>query len=498
MAEHFIPRDAAEKGLLECAAFLAENIQNSDGHSEALRTIVPLYLRRGDVDLAAELANSVEDPFTRDKLLILAAEKCASIDDDEYAVQLADAIEDDGLRGEAFERLALQKSAKGDLAKADEMANDLVHPEYVYADIAVRYAALSDAANSVAYLGRIEFPAAKVAAMQAIAELQRNSGERDKAREMLQNARSVATDIEHDEEKLRILGEIGNLFVAFEEKDEAVKTFELMRDAAAELGGAHRNLFLVTAALGFLQAGSLDLADATLDLVTDLTQMASALLGFSREFAKNGDSEEAMESLEEAYSIVRSQRDTEVRDSRARVAVQRMVAVQFAELGKAERAIEVAHEIGEEGEQASALGLIAQVLVMENKESSEQALRGIKDDANRLFALIGVSDVLRKSGENERSIEVLREASTLSETLHQLSARSNILNAIAARFAEYGEPAEAAAAMHENLEIIFQIRNESSRAVALANAAEIYDNAGLELSEEDRKILSSMARRIEW
>src|SRR4051794_11687777 len=117
MTEHFIPRESAERGLLECAAFLAENIRNSDGHSEALRAIVPLFLKRGDVDLAAELSNSIEDPFTRDKLLIQIVEKCASIDDDEYAAQLAEVIEDDGVRSEAFERIALQKSGSGHLEK---------------------------------------------------------------------------------------------------------------------------------------------------------------------------------------------------------------------------------------------------------------------------------------------------------------------------------------------------------------------------------------------
>src|SRR5215212_769054 len=198
MTEHFIPRESAEKGLLECAAFLAENIRNTDGHSEALKTIVPLYLKRGEVDLAAELANSIDDPFSRDKLLILVAEKCAAVDDDEYAFQLADAIEDEGLQSETFERIALQKCEKGELDKADGLANDLAHPEYVYADIAVRYAALSDAQKSVSFLERIEFPAAKVSGLEAIAELQRNSGDVPLAVRSLNEAVTIASEIEHE------------------------------------------------------------------------------------------------------------------------------------------------------------------------------------------------------------------------------------------------------------------------------------------------------------
>ena len=92
MAEHLITTKEAEENLLSCAAFLAEGIKSSDGHSEALRTILPFYLEKDEVDLAAEFANSIDDPFMRDKLLTLVAEKCAAIDDDEYAFQLVEAI----------------------------------------------------------------------------------------------------------------------------------------------------------------------------------------------------------------------------------------------------------------------------------------------------------------------------------------------------------------------------------------------------------------------
>ena len=69
MSDHFISFDQAERDLLSCAAFLAERIKSSDGHAEAMKAIIPRYLVKGNVDLAAELANAVDDPFSRDKLL---------------------------------------------------------------------------------------------------------------------------------------------------------------------------------------------------------------------------------------------------------------------------------------------------------------------------------------------------------------------------------------------------------------------------------------------
>ena len=135
MSEHFISRDKAENDLLSAAAFLAENIKSADGRAEAMNAIVPLYLAKDDVDLAAELANAVAEPFSRDKLLILVAEKCAEADDDEYALQLAEAIEDHGLQAQAFERIALVKATKGQLDKAREIGNLLTHPDFVHGGI---------------------------------------------------------------------------------------------------------------------------------------------------------------------------------------------------------------------------------------------------------------------------------------------------------------------------------------------------------------------------
>ena len=112
MSDHFISFDDAENDLLACAAYLGERIRSSDGHAEAMRAIIPRYLAKGSVDLAAELANAVDDPFSRDKLLTMVAERCAELGDDEYAVQLADAIEDHGMRSQALESaLSLSKGA---------------------------------------------------------------------------------------------------------------------------------------------------------------------------------------------------------------------------------------------------------------------------------------------------------------------------------------------------------------------------------------------------
>ena len=424
MSDYFISFDQAENDLLACAAFLGERLKSSDGHAEAMKTIIPRYLAKGNVDLAAQLANAVEDPFSRDKLLTDIAEKCAELDDDEYAMQLAEAIEDHGMQAQAFERVALVMTGKGNIKSASEVADAMAHPDFVYAGIAIQQAANGDETGANATLQRIEFATARAGALQQIAAKQIERKESENALNSLELAIAATSEIEHDEEKIRTLCDIGNLFLEAKRNDKAIGTFEMARASADVLDNIHRDFFLVNCALGFLFAGSTELADSTLDLVTDKTQMSSALLGIARDQWSKDDKVTALETLDEAYAILKSQREAETRDSRARNGLFASIAVQFAGFGKTDRGIEIALENQNEDERMAALSQIAQILVLRKEdEQARQTVNLISEDSDRLLALVALSDAKQKLNEREASVSLLDEAVTLVETVPQLAAR---------------------------------------------------------------------------
>lgn len=499
MAEHLIDPEVAAGDLLACATYVGEGVKSSDGHADAMKAVVPLYLAKGDVDLAAELANTVDDPFSRDRLLMLVAEKCAAIDDDEYAFQLADAIEDDGLRAQARERIALQKSAKGDFEKAADIAAELHHPDYVLADIAVQRFAKGEFENAQEVLDEIQFPTAEVHALHVMATDRIKAEDGAKAVELLDDAVEASGEIEHDEERIRAFAETGHLFIEAKRKDKAVETFDKARSEAEQLDNTHRDYFLGTAALGFMQAGSIELADRALDLVKDKTQMASCLLGYAREYWARDEKDQAIEALDEAHAILKSEKDSETRDSRAKYALFTSIGVQYARFEKADRAIEIAQESVNENEQYSALAQIAQVLKMQGKDdAAHEAIQAISDDVNRMFGLIGLSDAAERTGNKEKGVEILREASTMIETIHQLASRSAAYNELIARFAEHGETEKAREIALENLELISEIKDDSVRAISLVRLAGIYSEAGFDLVDAEKEVLGRMVGTGEW
>lgn len=496
MAEHLISRDDAGSDLLACAAYIAEAIESADGHADAMSAVVPRYLTKGDVDMAAELANTVDDPFTRDRLLIHVAEKCASADDDEYARQLIEAIEDPGLQAEGFERIGLLKAGKGQYDLARLVADEMQHPDYVYAAIAVKKHNDGDIEGFNAGVKDIEFAAARASAYSGVAHEMVAVGEFDGVAKLLDRAAEEAAEIEHEEERIRAFIEIGTLLTDAKDNGRAIGVFDNAKAYAEELDNMHRDSFLAAVSVGFLRAGSQELADRTLDIVADKTQIATCLTGHARHFWNLGQREDALESLEEAYAILKSQREKETRNSRDRYRLFGSIASQFALFEKGERAIEAAEAIEDETESNQSLAQVATILTTEGiDELARRALNAIPDDAQRAFALIGMSDAKAKLDQKDSAVELLDDASHLAETVPQLASRASAYIEIAGRFAKLEDDDRLSAAIHAAFATILEVRDESIKVISLTEISRLAEELQLEPGPDEKGYLKKLVNQ---
>jgi tetratricopeptide (TPR) repeat protein len=496
MADLFISRQQAEQDLLAAAAFIGERIRSADGHAEAMNTVIPQYLAHADVDLAAELANAIDDPYSRDRLLVQVAEKCADLDDDGYALQLADAIEDLGMQAQSRERVAIICAGKGNIERASEIAQELQHPEFVQAAIAVAQDAKGMDASSIVHA--IDFPSARVLAWQQIASAHIEKKDLENAADALTKGADAAKEIEHDEERIRALIDLGNALIEAKRNDKAIEAFDAARAAAEVLDNMHRDAFLGVCAVGFLHAGSHELADNTLDLVTDKTQMASALLAFARDYWKKDEQDDAIDALDEAYQILKSQKEIETRDGRGANALMTSIAAQFAGFDKTERAIEIAHENFDPAEVTSGLTQIAQVLTMRHEDDlARQTINQIVEDGDRVFALIQVADTKSSMDEKEAAIFLLDEAMQMVDTVPQMVSRTAILIGVATRFVGLGDKEKALHAAQACLAVIAELRDEAAQATQLAELGSLYAEAGFEIGETERAVVGRLLVKMD-
>ncbi len=499
MTQHLISIEKAKEDLLSCGVYLAENIKSRESRAAAMEAMVVRYVDKGDVDMAAALADSVDDPYVRDGLLVHVIGKCIDIGDDDYAFQLVEAIEEPRTKSTALESIALRKAAKGDFEKAIEVAEDLEHSSNAFAGFSTSRALAGDNLLAMQTLDRVEFYNSRVDALQEIAFNYLRQDEFEKAGEMLEHAASEADEIEFTEDKIRAMLEIGLNFIEAKQNDKAINIFGKAREIITDLEGVHKESLFVQVATGFLKAGSIDLADRALDLVFDKTQIAYCLVGFSQVFLAEDEREESLETIEEAYEVLRSQTETEIRDSRARFSLFAAIASQFAQLGKIERGIEIAHQNPEQQSKNQALTQIAQICTLqENDEMAKQTIKGIDEDSQRMMALVGVSDAKYTKDKSDEALEILDEAATLVDTVPQFIARSDIEQELAERFHAYGEVEKARRLVSDNIQTIREVPGDGNRSVALAGLSRLMDKFEFELSDENKDIISTLVRTSEW
>lgn len=497
MAEHFISRSEAESDLLSCAAYIGEAIESSDGHAEAMMSVVPQYLAKGNVDLAAELANTVDDPFTRDRLLIQVAEKCTELKDDDYALQLIDSLDDPGLQAEGRERIGILRASTGDIDGARAMGLTMSHPDYVLSSVATKEYANGDKATAETTIAEIGYAGARINAATSIVHAGIADEKTEGLSELLLNAVDDAEEVEHDEEKIRSLIEIGTLFADLKDNANAIETLSKARGLADQLDNIHRDAFLAGVSVGFLRARSQDFADRTLDQVSDKTQLATCLVGHARHYWATDKKSDAIEALEEAYSILRSQKDKETRNRKEKLKLFNSIASQFALFEKGERAIEAAEMIDDDTESQSALAQLTTIFVgREQNDLAQRALNSIAEDAQRVFALIGMSDASEKLGERSVAVSRLHEAAALTETVPQIASQATAYAEVARRFGKYDEPDGFEAAVAKQIEAITAVKDESIKVTSLVELSQLIDEMKLEIAQDELVFLKELMKHI--
>lgn len=490
----FIERERAESNPFDCAAFVAERIGSADGHAEAVSAVALRYASQGELDLAAQLADTIRDPHGRDVALVEIAARCAEFKDDEYGLQLTQAIEEYGFQQQALANIAVRQAERGDFDAALETAQSLDDSLTTLGEIALRFARRGEMQKAEEIIAQIDLPVVRVQILNELAAIKIHRNE--PFDDVLSEAEAEAEQIEFVEERVQLLLENAARRIEGKHYDRAFAILEIVKTLSAQLESRFRDQILTQTSALYAHAGNFEQAEKILEPIADKHNVALAQATIAYEHQAAGDHEKAVAALEESFAVLKSQREREIRDSRARYNLMASNAVRLAQFGRFERAIEAALENPIDEMRHSALGQIAAVCAAHGKnELAAQAVNSILDLAARASALILVSDGEIKAGETEKSLQTLREAHSLAEEVEQLPARAQVLNEIAVRCVERGDRERARELLTESLDISRSIVDETAQAVSLTNTAEIYNRFELEISEAESNVLQMIIRK---
>ncbi|MCO6509305.1 MAG: hypothetical protein J5I65_00785, partial [Aridibacter famidurans] len=171
------------------------------------------------------------------------------------------------------------------------------------------------------------------------------------------------------------------------------------------------------------------------------------------------------------------------------------IAIQFARVGKFERAMEIAQQSPDPALVKNALVNIAQVMILHGEdELARQAINALPGEADRVAALLTSSDAKNSLGLKEEAVKYVDEAEQLVYTVPQQIMRAEILTEIAKRYEFYGESEKARSAASHCLASVPDILGGGNRAAALCDISEVYDKNGYEVSDEDKEVLENVIK----
>jgi tetratricopeptide (TPR) repeat protein len=499
MSDSGISAEQAKSNMSACAGYIVERITNSDAKTEASGKLVDYYLSIDDVDNAAECADSLSDPFARDTFLIGVIAKCVDLKDDEYATQLVDAVEDPGLKSRAKAAMALRLGARGDYTRALEVADSIVDSSDTLAGIAYEMAVAGNNDLAKETVSKIDFLSPRVDVESQIAGLLLKNDQKPASIEWLELAELESGEIDFVEERIRVRIAIGNVYFDAGEIAKGGVVFAKAAEESVVLDNVHREGFLVAAAIGLLKCGEVEAADEVLDKVEDKTEIAGCLSGFSRFFQQNDEMEDAVEAIEEAFAMLKSQTEYEIRDTKARNLMLANVAIQFQRVGLNQRAVEIAHQNEDGRRRNEALTSIGQLLVMDGKaDEADDVIKGVEPESERVAAFIGLSDAANTVDNTEEAVQYAVGALELLSEVEQHIVRADVSDEIAMRLNAYGRTSAAVDAARNNIDLVAAIRDEGGQAAALLRLARVYKTLEIEPGAAELETLDTIVKKINW
>jgi hypothetical protein len=215
---------------LTCASRIAESL-HGEAQLEITEAIALHYVEAEQLERGVELAEQIPDAYARDSLLAVITAKAVASEEEEYATDLLETIEDPILHNSAIEKMAIEFARRGEFDTALELTDQLADNASALGVIAALYWQSGQKDEALDLARSIEFPQESAIALVQLARL---SDHNDESLNLLAEARSVAEEIDSAELKVFALIAIASGYEERAEREQSLETlnraFEVCED----------------------------------------------------------------------------------------------------------------------------------------------------------------------------------------------------------------------------------------------------------------------------
>jgi hypothetical protein len=457
------------EGNVAAALETAQAIEDGDSRAGALRDMARAQAEAGEAVAAVKTAQAIEDGLWRGSALAAVAEAQAEAGDTSGALETAQAIGDTWSRARALAGLArVQAEARNataalDTVKGIEVARWAI---IALADVAKGFAEAGNAAAALGIASAMPAGESRAVALAAAARAQAQAGDASGAQAstaaVLETARAINAGLWQEE----ALTAVAEAQARAGDASGALEIAEMIKNDRS------RARALAAVAATCARAGDASSARATYaaavqtaEAIEDTRSRAGALADVAKAQAVAGevDATRTAQAIEDEDS-----RDSALKD----------VARAQAEAGDAVAALETTRAIGFTWLRSEAQAEVAKAQAEAGDMGAAlQTAQAIEDVQTRSSSLAAVAQAQARAGE-PATARATYAAALEEQTVEDASWRATVLEAVARAQLQAGEAAAARTTSAAALETAHAIKNEASRAAALAAGARIQAEAG--------------------
>jgi hypothetical protein len=486
--------DYVQIDFLHAAERIAENI-HGDAKAEAVSLIAGRYAKLALMDDALGLAETISDPFTRDKTLCEIAAASIATGTSVYVETSLEMIDDPGSRSLAIEEIAVKYAEAGDLDQALELTDELEDADPALRRIALAEGSYSPRAAELA--SSITAPDLRASTLGHLAALAYHSGHKTEAAELLAECLQAAEEIEFSENRIYAVIGVASIYEDMGDTDTALETLVQAFELTADFEGMPppglsasfpRDEALTQLVESFARLGHFDQADRAAEQIDNPFQFAHASSKEAIEYFRAGQVDQAFTLLSEALELaleepVYGEQGMLVKDS-----LLAELAVGFARLGQLEKSFEVARKLSSESQQFLALGLVGKECARTgNSPGMFQIAEAITNNHSLASYWLAVTDVLTDSAQTELARQTLLKAAESAETIHAKYEKAETLIEVAYRLARVND-SKASELFALALDTISQL-TDYEKAVSLLRLDERFTQLNRKLTEDERMLL---------
>src|SRR5438874_6804896 len=454
--------------FLDCAVEIAQAIDNLEGRAEVISLIAIKYAESGQLNVAVDLVETINDSYQRDQAHAALAAKCIEVDAPDYAEKVCDLIEDETAYALATEGMAVAYAESGTFEESIALTQRLTDSAPTLSRIALAFVARGHPVQALEVGRTIDYPDLKAPVLVELAAHALHDGRNTDAAELLQEATNAAEEIEFAEPRISILVSIASLNGKCGQPAQALDILARAYQLCKESEDLAKDSALAQIAGGFAELHRYDQADQLIEEIENPFQFAHANVKVAIECYQTGDSTRALTLFADALEIGRDEEVYGAETLMMRETLLYKLAVCYATVGHREEGLQVIEMMDSQYQQHRALGEIAKLYVRTGNNSQVfEVTEMIRDDYARVLCEMEIVDAFIASGQFPLADHMLPQALARAAKIERANQRALALMEIAPRLARREQASKASDVLFEALTALQMIDDSYFQSHAL-------------------------------